>query len=132
MDKGLVGNEKIIEKIVALKENFTEENLAVLLTVIRKRMLEEGQFVVMVDALGDGANMSLKTANYNGMKWFVAFTDFDQELKGKNGVMSGFMADIKSLFEMALQSGEVCGVILNPYEGMLTLDKALIQAILGE
>ena len=36
-DKSLVGNEKIEEGIKALKAEFTDENLAVVMTTIRSR-----------------------------------------------------------------------------------------------
>lgn len=131
-DKALIGNELIEENIVYLKDSFTEENLAVLLTTFRKRILDAGQFVVAVDTSGNDINLTLKTANYNGKKWFVAFTSFDEELKGDGSVMSGFLADIGQLFDMALKSDEVEGVIINPYGNMLSVNKAIIMAVKGE
>lgn len=131
-DKSLIGNELIEENIASLKDNFTEENLAVLLTTLRKRILDAGQFVVAVDASGNDINLTLKTANYNGKKWFVAFTSFDEELKGDGSVMSGFLADIGQLFDMALKSDEVEGVLINPYGNMISINKAIILAVKGE
>ena len=41
-DKGLQGNEKIEEAILALQQEPTEELLAHALTVVRRRMREQG------------------------------------------------------------------------------------------
>lgn len=132
-DKGLIGNEKIEEAICELKNSFTEENLAVVLSVIRKRMQEKGQFVVGVDASeASMTNLSLKTVNYNGAKWFIAFTSFEEELKGKSGVMSGFLADIDQIMDITYKSAGIEGLILNPHGNMLTLNKAIIEVIRGE
>ena len=135
-DKGLIGNELIEKNIKALKDSFTDENLAVVLTTIRKRILDNGQFVVAVDATDMGAmsanaNIAIKTAKYNGKKWFVAYTSFDEELKGNLNVMSGFLADIRQIFELTLKSDDVEGVILNPYGNMMTLNKQIISVIIG-
>lgn len=130
-DKGLVGNEKIEEAICDLKNNFTDENLAVVLSIIRKRMQDKGQFVVGVDASeASMTNLSLKTVNYNGAKWFIAFTSFEEELKRKSGVMSGFLADIDQIFDITLKSENIEGLILNPHGNMLTINKAIIEVII--
>ena len=42
-DEGLKGNEKIEEAILALQHESTQEQLAHTLTVIRRRMRENGQ-----------------------------------------------------------------------------------------
>lgn len=130
-DKSLIGNEKIEEGIEALKNDFSDENLASVMTVIRKRILEDGQFVVSVDVSLSDTNLSLKTVTFNGRKWFVAFTSFEEEMKGKNDVMSGFLADIGKLFDMALNSSEVEGVLLNPFGNMMTINKQIISVIKG-
>ena len=48
-DKGLQGNEKIEQAIVALQQEATQEMLAHTLTVIRRRMREKGQFILSVE-----------------------------------------------------------------------------------
>lgn len=134
-DKSLIGNEKIEQDIAVLKDAFTEENLATVLTTIRKRCLEGGQFVIAVDAGGSsvaGNSFSMRAANYQGKKWFVAFTSFDEEIKGNNGIMSGFLADIGQLLDMTEKSDEVEGIVLNPYGNMITLNKSIISVIQGE
>lgn len=129
-DKGLIGNELIEDAIRELTNNFTEENLAVTLSIIKKRMLDKGQFIVGVDASENGlSNFSLKTVNFQGEKWFIAFTSFDEELKGKSGVMSGFLADIDQILDIALKSEDINGIILNPHGNMLTMNKDIIKVI---
>ena len=55
VDAGLCGNEKIEEAIAALQQEPTQEMLAHTLTVIRRRMQENGQFIVAVEPpTGDG------------------------------------------------------------------------------
>ena len=54
-DEGLQGNEKIEEAIVGLQHEATQEMLAHTLTVIRRRMKEDGQFIIAVEPpKGDG------------------------------------------------------------------------------
>ena len=54
-DEGLKGNEKIEEAIAALQQEATPEMLAHALTVIRKRVRENGQVIVAVEPpTGDG------------------------------------------------------------------------------
>ena len=131
-DKGLIGNDVIEKNIDELRKQFTDENLAVVLSSIRQRMMDKGQFVVGVSVADvNSTNLSLKTVNYNGGKWFIAFTSFDEELKGKSGVMSGFLADIDQVLDITLKSDEIEGIILNPHGNMLTMNKAIIEVIKG-
>ena len=131
-DEGLQGNERIEEAILALQQEPTEELLAHALTVLRKRMQEKGQFIVAVEPpVGDGT-MKLQTIRTkDGGLWWMAFTSFEEELKGSNSVMSTFMTDIKQLFTSALQADAISGIILNPWNRTIMLDKNLIQITLG-
>ena len=75
VDAGLCGNEKIEEAIAALQQEPTQEMLAHTLTVIRRRMQENGQFIVAVEPpTGDGQIrvQAIKTAD--GKAWWAAFT----------------------------------------------------------
>ena len=142
-DKGLQGNEKIEEAILALQQEPTEELLAHALTVVRRRMREQGQFIVAVEppsadvkeavTQATGTAMRLQAVQTSdGKKWWSAFTGFEEELKGSGSVMSTFMADIRQLFTLALQADTVSGIILNPWNRTIMLDKNLIQIILGQ
>lgn len=142
-DEGLIGNEKIEEAIAALQQEPSEELLAHVLTVVRRRMREKGQVILAVDMppVQNGfaqtgspeASMQIqavKTAD--GKVWWVAFTSFDEELRGGDQVKSTFLADLEQIFRTALTVPEIEGVILNPWNRTMMLDKSLIRIVLGE
>ena len=130
-DKGLQGNEKIEEAILALQQEPTEELLAHALTVVRRRMREQGQFIVAVEPpSADVQEAAVQTSD--GKKWWSAFTGFEEQLKGSGSVMSTFLTDIEQLFRMTLTAEGIEGVILNPWNRTLMLDKHLLRIILGE
>ena len=131
-DNELQGNEKIEEAIAALQQEPTQEMLAHTLTVIRRRMQEKGQFVIAVEPpTGDNQLKLQAITTDDGKVWWMAFTSFDEELKGSNSVMSTFMTDIKQLFTSALQADAISGIILNPWNRTIMLDKNPIQITLG-
>lgn len=154
-DDGLIGNEKIEEAIVALQQDPSEELLAHALTVVRRRMREKGQVILAVDMpqMQDGQTgilfaqnrfasaptgtsaapmqiQAVKTAD--GKAWWVAFTSFDEELRGGDQVKSTFLADLEQIFRTVLTVPEIEGVILNPWNRTMMLDKSLIPIVLGE
>ena len=131
-DNELQGNEKIEEAIAALQQEPTQEMLAHALTVIRRRMQEKGQFVIAVEPpTGDNQLKLQAITTDDGKVWWMAFTSFDEEIKGGETVMSTFMADISHLFEAALMTDDIEGIILNPWNRALMLDKSLLQLILA-
>ena len=123
VDKGLQGNEKIEEAIATLQSQSTPELLAHALTVIRRRMKEQGQLIIAVEP------SPVKTSD--GKNWWVAFTGFDEELKGGDSVKSTFLTDMDKLFQSALTVDEIEGVIINPWNRTIMLNKRLISIILG-
>ena len=62
---------------------------------------------------------------------WMAFTSFDEELKGSGSVMSTFMADIEKMFESAINVEGIEGIIINPWNRTIMLDKELIRIVLG-
>lgn len=133
LDKGLQGNETIEKAILALQEQTSQEMLAHALTVVRRRMKEGGQLIVAVDpskASGQMEVQILKTQD--GRAWWAAFTSFEEEMKGSGAVMSTFMANIRQLFEAAASEETICGIIINPWNRTLMLNKALIRIVLGK
>ena len=127
MDEGLQGNEKIEQAIRELQQAPSGEELAHTLTVVRRRMKEGGQFIVAVEPpRGDG---KIQTAD--GQQWWAAFTSFEEELKGSGSVMSTFLSDMEKLFTTALGTEGINGVIVNPWNCTLMMDKNLIQIVLG-
>ena len=132
-DNELQGNEKIEEAIAALQQEPTQEMLAHTLTVIRRRMQEKGQFVIAVEPpTGDNQLKLQAITTDDGKVWWMAFTSFEEELKGSNSVMSTFMTDIGKVLETALSEEEISGVIINPWNRTLMLDKTLIRIVLGD
>lgn len=132
VDKGLQGNEKIEEAIATLQSQSTPELLAHALTVIRRRMKEQGQLIIAVEPspLSNEMNVqAVKTSD--GKNWWLAFTGFDEELKGGDSVKSTFLTDMDKLFQSALTVDEIEGVIINPWNRTIMLNKRLISIILG-
>lgn len=132
-DKGLSGNEKIEEAIAALQEEPSQELLAHTLTVIRRRMQEDGQLILAVEPPAGEAQLRIQAVQTSdGKQWWPAFTGFEEELKGSGSVMSTFLTEIRKLFESALSVNEIQGIILNPWNRTLMLDKTLLRIILGK
>ena len=131
-DKGLSGNEKIEEAIAALQEEPSQELLAHTLTVIRRRMQEDGQLILAVEPPAGEAQLRIQAVQTSdGKQWWSAFTGFEEELKSGSG-MSTFLTEIRKLFESALSVNEIQGIILNPWNRTLMLDKTLLRIILGK
>ena len=131
-DKGLQGNEKIEQAIAALQQEATQEMLAHTLTVIRRRMRENGQFILSVEPpTGDNQIRIGTVKTGDGKVWWAAFTSFEEELKGSGSVMSTFLSDMEKLFTAALGTEGINGVIVNPWNRTLMMDKNLIQIVLG-
>ncbi|MDO5797574.1 MAG: SseB family protein [Eubacteriales bacterium] len=132
-DKGLQGNEKIEEAIAGLQKETTQEMLAHTLTMIRRRMKAGGQLIIAVEPpKGDGQIQLEAVKTDDGRNWWAAFTSFEEELKGGGSVKSTFLTDIDKLFETALGTDEIEGVIFNPWNRTIMLDKSLIKIILGK
>ena len=52
--------------------------------------------------------------------------------EGSGSVMSTFLTDMEQLFRMTLTADDIEGVILNPWNRTLMLDKRFLHIILGE
>ena len=131
-DEGLKDNEQMEQAILCLQQNPTQEMLAHALTVVRRRMQAHGQLIVAVEPLVGNQQMRLQAIQTDdGKKWWAAFTSFDEELKGGGSVMSTFLTDMEKLFVSALSVDEIEGVIINPWNRTLMLDKNLIRIIRG-
>lgn len=119
-DEGLNGNEKIEQAVCQLQQEPTQEQLAHTLTVIRRRMRENGQVVVAVEPNPAGE-----------ASWWYAFTSFEEEMKGAEAVQSTFLVEFEKLLDAALQVPEIQGIILNPWNRTIQLDKTLLRIIKG-
>lgn len=132
-DEGLQDNEQIEQAILALQQQPSQEMLAHALTVLRRRMFAHGQLIVAVEppVVGDNQMRLQAIQTDDGKKWWAAFTSFGEELKGGGSVMSTFLTDIEKLFLSALSVEEIEGVIINPWNRTLMLDKNLIRIVRG-
>ncbi len=131
-DEELKDNERMEQAILSLQQNPTQEMLAHALTVVRRRMQAHGQLIVAVEPSVGNQQMRLQAIQTDdGKKWWAAFTSFDEELKGGGSVMSTFLTDMEKLFVSALSVDEIEGVIINPRNRTLMLDKNLIRIIRG-
>lgn len=132
-DEGLKDNEQMEQAILSLQQNPTQEMLAHVLTIVRRRMQAHGQLIVAVEPPAGNSQMRLQAIQTDdGKKWWAAFTSFDEELKGSGSVMSTFLTDMKQLFTTAITTEGIEGVIINPWNRTIMLDKTLIRIILGE
>ena len=68
----------------------------------------------------------------DGRSWFLAFTSFEEQIKDSNPVMSAFTAKIEQLFQMTLGEKNIDGLILNPWNRTIMLDKNLLRIVMGE
>lgn len=131
-DEGLQDNEKIEEAIAALQKELTDEMLAHTLTVIRRRMKAKGQLILAVDAPGGDGKLNVQAVKTDdGKNWWAAFTSFEEELKGGGSVMSTFLTDVEQLFHSAIATDEIEGIIINPWNRTLMLNKQLLKIVLG-
>ena len=72
---------------------------------------------------------ALRTAD--GASWWYAFTSFEEEMKGAEAVQSTFLVELEKLLDAALQVPEIQGIILNPWNRTIQLDKTLLRIIKG-
>ena len=92
-DKGLQGNEKIEQasRCSAAGETTSGKMLAHTLTVIRRRMRENGQFILSVEPPTGDNQLRIGTVKTgDGKVWWAAFTSFEEELKGGGSIQSTF------------------------------------------
>ena len=115
-----------------MQKESTKERLAHTLSVIRRRMKEKGQVILAVEPPKGLEQIQIQAVQTSdGQNWWTAFTSFEEELKGGDSVKSTFLTDIDKLFETVLQVEGIQGIILNPWNRTIMLDKNLIRVILG-
>ena len=126
IDVSLIGNDKIEEAIVNIQKEPTEENLVRALSIVRHRMNDKGQLIIAVEPPLPDGKLNLKVIKTeDGQMWWIAYTSFDD-------IKSTFLTDIDKLLKSALQVDEISGIIINPWNKTLMLDKELIKIIIGK
>ena len=132
-DNNLQENTKIEEAIEQLQKVPSQEMLTHTLTVLRRRMKEDGELIPSVDQdAGTGSLQMRLLKTKDGRSWFLAFTSFEEQIKDSNPVMSAFTAKIEQLFQMTLGEKNIDGLILNPWNRTIMLDKNLLRIVMGE
>ena len=147
-DPSLDGNEIIEDAISRFYEDSSKDNLIAVLEAIRRRMHEDGHFMIpvippqaaidMLDiehtAVGDTVTSSedlhfklhhLETKD--GRQWLVAFTSEEEYRKGESSsIISNFIENhLKGCRNMT-----EAGIIINPWDKSFLLTKELINLIL--
>ena len=96
-------------------------------------MNDKGQLIIAVEPPLPDGKLNLKVIKTeDGQMWWIAYTSFDEELKGADNIKSTFLTDIDKLLKSALQVDEISGIIINPWNKTLMLDKELIKIIIGK
>lgn len=132
-DDILKKNEEIDRALESLQKQPTQEGLAHALTVIRQCMRDGGQFIVSVDPPAGDGRISLRAIRTeDGGRWWTAFTSFEEQSRGGDAVQSAFQADIGQLFHAALSVPELDGIVINPWNHTIRMDKTLIRITIGE
>ena len=93
---------------------------------------QKGQLILAVDAPGGDGKLNVQAVKTDdGKNWWAAFTSFEEKLKGGGSVMSTFLTDVEQLFHSAIATDEIEGIIINPWNRTLMLNKQLLKIVLG-
>ncbi|MCI5528727.1 MAG: SseB family protein [Blautia sp.] len=132
-DDRLKENIRIELAIEQLQKVPSQEMLAHTLTVLRRRMKEGGELIPALDQNAGMNSLQMRVLRTeDGRSWFLAFTSFEEQIKDSNPVMSAFTAKIEQLFQMTLGEKNIDGLILNPWNRTIMLDKNLLRIVMGE
>ncbi|MBQ3803856.1 MAG: ADP-ribosylglycohydrolase family protein [Oscillospiraceae bacterium] len=125
LDPFLEGNESIEEAIARFQADTTKENLTIVLEAIRKRMHENGHFMIPVVMSEDGREFTFRTLETtDGTQWLVVFTSPQEYEKGENSqILSNF---IDTTLKACIDT-ERAGFIINPWSQSFMLTAKLIQ-----
>ena len=127
-DPFLEGNEAIGEAILRYQADTTEENYAVVIDTICRRMREDGHFIVPVEIEEGGESFRFRMIQVNdGTLWPVCFsTEEEFNLGAPSEVLSNFIdTTLASCVE-----AEAPGFILDPWGNHpFTLPQELIRTI---
>ena len=133
MEENTLTGELLEAYIGELQQSPTEEQLAVVLTALRRFMKDAGEVIVAVEPDLAVTRPKIHAMEMeDGSTWIPAFTSFDEQMKGGEAILSTFMAGLKELFQMALEEESLSGVIINPWNRTLMLDKDLIRLVMGQ
>ena len=147
-DEGLSGNTPIEKAVDLYYADQTKETLIGVLEAIRKRMHEDGRFLVPIilpqaaidmldiehirvgDTVPSPEEMHFKPHHLetdDGKQWLVAFTSYEEYEKGESA--STISNCIEDMLKGCKGMSEA-GIIINPWGNSFMLTKELVQAIL--
>ena len=124
-DPFLDGNEIIEEAIARFQADSTKENLTIVLEAIRRRMYENGHFMIPVIMSEDGREFTFRTLETtDGKQWLVVFTSPQEYEKGESSqILSNFIdTTLKACIDTV-----GTGFIINPWSQSFILTAELIQ-----
>ncbi len=145
---GLKDNRHLEKAISVFYDASTKENLVQILAVISKRMKQQGQLIAAVEQspamfdLFDPAHLKAgdtvtvqkdlhfrfrKIQTEDGREWLAVFTSEKEVRKGEP--TSTLVISIKDHLEAVLDMDKVAGVIINPWDQSLLMDKELIRVL---
>ena len=144
------GNEELLAAMRSAHEDGSKENFLKVLDLLARRIAERGEIILPVqmsqsafDMLGDlnhiGVGDTVTSAEEIRMKpltitdqdggiWYAAFTDYDEA--GKGEASSTVNQLLKEIVKTALRDEEKKGLILNPWENPVFLDKNMLKMVL--
>ena len=147
-DPSLDGNEIIEDAISRFYEDQSKDNLIAVLEAIRRRIHEDGHFMIPVippqeaidmldiehtavgDTVASSEDLHFKLHHIetkSGRQWLVAFTSEEEYRKGESSsIISNFIDGyLKGCRDMT-----AAGIIINPWDKSFMLTKELINLIL--
>lgn len=127
-DSSLDGNEIITRAIAEYYKNSNKDSLAAVLDAIRKRIHENGHFLIPVyTEEGNETSFVFRSIRTkDGKLWNVVFTSQDEYEKGESSqILSNFMDTTMK----ACLNTEAAGYIINPWGQSFMLTKELIEIL---
>lgn len=112
----LNGNERIAQAIDNVKQEASDFNYRKLLETIQSQMAEKRSFLIPVEfkTADDGAELAdFRAVKYENERYLAAFTSLEELQKG---VSTDYIAyDIRLFLDVALETKDVDGAVLNPW-----------------
>ena len=132
MNQELKGNEKIEEAILMIQQEPSMDTLSFAILSINRRMREGGKLILSVESAAPAeGQLPIRVLEIDGEEWWVAFTSFEEQSKGSDAIQSTFLVDMDQLFHAAMSEKRVGGIVLNPWNRTLQLDRKLIAMVIG-
>ena len=108
------------------------DTLSFAILSINRRMREGGKLILSVESAAPAeGQLPIRVLEIDGEEWWVAFTSFEEQSKGSDALQSTFLVDMDHLFHAAMSEKRVGGIVLNPWNRTLQLDRKLIAMVIG-